>query len=152
MAKPDAKNWPELKKAWDDYGHSVSWNALIDMKSARGCYVVLAWKEGDMIEVADLARAGAGFPWEMQNDGSEPMSQDAWDLLRVVPECDWYEVPTEEELQEHIHSKMLTNRKYRDAFVIYEEGFNDASPINGKDPLDAWLNSYASYNVMKKIK
>jgi hypothetical protein len=93
MAKPDAKKWPSLKQAWDDYGHMIKWEDLFDMKSDRGCYVVLAWKEGENINMADLARAGAAHPWEMQNDGHDDITLAEWKRLRIKPECDWFEIP-----------------------------------------------------------
>jgi hypothetical protein len=96
MAKPSASDNPRLKAAWDEYGHSVRWEDLIDMKMDRGCYVVLAWRVGpNWIEVADLARSHRSADWEMQNDGSIPLTDKQWNKLRIVPNCDWYKVPEE---------------------------------------------------------
>ena len=91
MAKPDAKKWPLLKASWDAYGHSITWDQLIDMKSGRGHYVVVAWKNGDRIEMADLARYDS--TWEMQNDGFESITAAEWKKLRITPECDSFEIP-----------------------------------------------------------
>ena len=99
MAKPDATKWPNLKKAWDDYGHMISWDQLFDMKvrggyEAPGSYVVVAWKEEDgAIGIADLAGTGYDAGWEMQNDGFDPLTASEWKKLRIVPDCDWFEIP-----------------------------------------------------------
>jgi len=96
MAKPSASENPRLKAAWDEYGHSVRWEDLVGMKMDRGCYVVLAWKTGeDEYEVADLARSHRSADWEMQNDGSMPMTLAQWNRLKIVPQCDWYKIPAE---------------------------------------------------------
>ena len=93
MAKPDADKWPMLKEAWDAYGHSIPWDRLFDMKSDRGCYAVLAWKTAaGEVEYADMARAGAGYPWEMQNDGGEAITLKQWNAAKIVPECDWMDI------------------------------------------------------------
>jgi hypothetical protein len=98
MAKPDKMKVPMLKAAWDDYGHMIAWDDLFDMKMARGCYAVVAWKEKDgTIGVADLARGGANMDWEMQNDGHSPMSLADWKNLRIKPDCDWFLVPGNED-------------------------------------------------------
>jgi hypothetical protein len=95
MAKPEAKNLPELKKAWDEYGHMIAWDDLLDVKIRADdhCYAVLAWKEYDMINMADLYRTGHDKPWEMQNDGHDPITPAEWKKLRIVPYCDWFEIP-----------------------------------------------------------
>lgn len=86
----DAKKWPELKKAWDAYGHGVKFEDLHDAKTdGRGGYVVVCWKEGDKLSLADLARNNAGGPWEMQNDGMSPdITEAEWRKLRIEAECD----------------------------------------------------------------
>ena len=95
MAKPDAKKFPMLKEAWDDYGHMIAWDDLFEIKIDRGCYAVLAWKEDDgMIGVADMARGGLNMDWEMQNDGGDPITPAEWKELRIVPDCDWFEIPS----------------------------------------------------------
>lgn len=102
MAKPDAKKFPMLKAAWDDYGHMITWDKLFDIKMDRGCYAVLAWKEDDgMICCADMARGGGDQPWDMQNDGGEPMTEAEWKELRIVPDCDWFEIPSRKK-QPHV--------------------------------------------------
>ena len=99
MPKPNAKHWPSLKEAWDDYGHCVEWNDLVDMKVNRDCYAVLLFKAGDdFYEVADLARGGRNAPWEMQNDGSAPISMKQWKGLHISEDCDSYVIPAEENL------------------------------------------------------
>ncbi len=93
MAKPDAKKWPKLKEYWDNYGMNISWDQLFDMKADRGCYAVLAWMEKDgTVGVADLARGGEDYPWEMQNDGFDSITLEQWKKLRIVPDCDWFEI------------------------------------------------------------
>ena len=75
MPKPDAKKWPLLKKAWDEYGHMISWDQLVDIKS-DGTYVCLAWDDDGEIQYADLYRTEDG--WEMNNDGGDSVSKEAW--------------------------------------------------------------------------
>lgn len=92
----DAKKWPELKKAWDEYGHAVPFEELHDAKTdGRACYVVVCWRtpEGDLA-LADLARAGTREPWEFQNDEIMPDITDAeWKKLRIEPDCDNFYIP-----------------------------------------------------------
>lgn len=88
--KLDPKEWPELKKAWDDYGHSIPFEQLDGIKSQRGCYAVVRWKNEDgTVGLADLAR-GRNGPWEMQNDGFDDVSEADWRKLRIVEDCDWF--------------------------------------------------------------
>jgi len=95
MPKPSKTNNPMLKQAWEEYGHMISWEQLVDMKMDRGCYVVLAWEEEDgTIGVADMARGGSNQPWEMQNDGGDTITKAEWKELRIVPDCDWFEIPS----------------------------------------------------------
>lgn len=84
-----------LRAAWDAYGHSVTFDQLDGIKAARNCYAVVRWRNKDgSIDMADLARAGADQPWEMQNDGfCYPITEADWRKLRIVPECDWFEIP-----------------------------------------------------------
>ncbi len=94
MAKLDPKKWPQLKKDWDAYGHSIPFEQLDGIKSDRGCYCVVRWKNEDgSVELSDLARGGEDQPWEMQNDGFDPITEADWRKLRIVPECDWFEIP-----------------------------------------------------------
>ena len=93
MAKPDRKKWPRLAKAWDDYGHSIAWNDLFDMKCGQHQFVALAWMEGDLVNYATLAGDGnVETTWEMQNDGHEPVPLSKWKKARVVPDCDWLDI------------------------------------------------------------
>ena len=89
----------DLKKSWDEYGHAIDWDDLFAFRErSDGCYVVLAWKEGDDIYVADLAHTNVkGEPWEMQNDGSDPLTQEQWDNLFIVRECDWWRIKGEDD-------------------------------------------------------
>ena len=95
MSKPDERVWPNLKKAWDAYGHSTAWKDLIGIKWARTHgYVVVAWKEPDgLIDMADLASPDGGETWEMQNDGHTPITMRDWNKLRCVDDCDWFIIP-----------------------------------------------------------
>ena len=85
MKKPDAKKWPLLKKAWDEYGHCMAWEQLVDIKAASH-YAALAWKEGDSIQYADMARTEDG--WEMINDGGDDMTVAEWNSARVDEWCE----------------------------------------------------------------
>jgi len=95
MSGPDAKLWPNLKKAWDDYGHGVPWEKLDGFKSSpTHGYVVVRWKNDDgSIDMADLASPDGGETWEMQNDGHDEITEHQWKHLRCVPDCDWFEYP-----------------------------------------------------------
>ena len=97
MAKPDAKKCPMLHEAFNAYGFNIKWDDLFDMKMRRdGCYVVVAWKDPDNPEVvcmADFARGGLTYEWEVQNDGFDDITLAEWKRLYIVPECDWFEIP-----------------------------------------------------------
>jgi hypothetical protein len=98
MAKPDATKWPKLAKAFNDYGFIVKWDELFDMKTDRGCYAVIAWKNKknpNIIHMADFARAHC-TDWEVQNDGFDNITLAEWKKLRIVPDCDWFEIPGKE--------------------------------------------------------
>jgi hypothetical protein len=75
MAKPDAKKWPLLKKAWDEYGHMIAWEDLVDMKS-DGNWAYMAWDDDGEIQYADLYRTKDG--WEFNNDGGDPVPKAVW--------------------------------------------------------------------------
>lgn len=95
MAKPDRKKWPNLAKAWDDYGHSIEWGGLFDMKAAgTHNFVVLAWMEDGLVNYATLSgiEDEGKIAWEMQNDGHEPIPLSKWKKARIVPECDWMDI------------------------------------------------------------
>lgn len=91
----DAKKWPELKKAWDAYGHGTKFEDLHAAKTdSRGGYVVVCWKEGDKLALADLARDNAGGGWEMQNDGMSPdITEAEWRKLQIEADCDNFFIP-----------------------------------------------------------
>ena len=87
------KSSPKLKAAWEEYGFAVSWDKLDGYKKSHTHgYIVLRWKEDNgMVNMADLAYNGE--TWEVQNDGFEPISEADWRKLKVVPDCDWFEIP-----------------------------------------------------------
>lgn len=93
MHAPDAAKVPELKRAWDDYGHAVPWADLIDIKRASTHhYVALAWyddKAHTMVNYADLTSTDRGKTWEFQNDGHSGLTLAEWKAARVKPDCDW---------------------------------------------------------------
>lgn len=93
----DAEKWPELKKVWDAYGHDTPFEKLEAIKSQRGCYAVVCWKnEAGRLELADLARA-RDTEWEMQNDCfGDSITEAEWRKLRIVEDCDWFVVPGNE--------------------------------------------------------
>jgi hypothetical protein len=99
MAKPDGKKLPLLKQYWEvDYGMSIKWDDLFDCKMsgyARGGdkgprYVLLAWKESGGICVADVA--WNGLAWDMQNDGSDLLTEDEWKRVYIPADCDWWRI------------------------------------------------------------
>jgi len=86
-----------LKDAWDEYGHEIAFEKLEDfkMRSDR-CYVVVCWKDKynkGMIGIADLARGDPSYEWEMQNDEFQAITEADWKKLKIVPECDWFVIP-----------------------------------------------------------
>jgi hypothetical protein len=93
VAKPKSKDWPELAKAWNDYGLCIGFDDVEDMKArSDACYVVCMWKDSHgSVNVADLAAPRPEGPWEFQNDNELlEGGMDEWKSLRIVPECDWY--------------------------------------------------------------
>lgn len=92
----DAKKWPALKEAWEEYGHGVKWEDLHGAKTdGRNCYVVVCWRtpEGNLA-LADLARTSIGGKWEFQNDGMSPDITDAeWAKVKIEPDCDNFYIP-----------------------------------------------------------
>lgn len=92
----DATKWPELKKAWDAYGHEKKFEELEGVKTdGRCCYVVVSWKTPEgKLALADLARTGRDAPWEMQNDGMSPdITEAEWRKIKIEPECDNFYIP-----------------------------------------------------------
>ena len=151
MAKPDAKKWPQLKKYWDDYGMSIEWSQLFDMKvRSDGFYVVLAWKNSiGEVEMADIASDGNG-KWDMQNDGCEPITMKQWERLEIVAHCDWYKYPSDEEIRLEQHKKLLAmGAKYRELFNAFEEGFDAGRASPGGDLEEKWFASETYEAEMK---
>lgn len=97
MAKPDAKKFPKLKEAWDEYGHCIAWDKLFDIKlkywmGSSGGLACLAWKHEDgMIEYAEMELVGG--VWEMNNDGGEAITLKQWQAATIPDECNWLSVP-----------------------------------------------------------
>lgn len=90
-----AKAYPMLKQAWDEYGHSIPWGQLDGYaKNPYDGYIVLRWKEGDMVNMADLAYNGE--IWDMQNDGFDPITEKDWKKLEIPSQCDWFVIPGHE--------------------------------------------------------
>lgn len=93
MLKPTRKLYPILSTAWDDYGHAIPFEDLVDIKVRDDlCYCVVAWEENGMINYADWARPHPNAPWDMQNDGHEPITKAEWKKARIVPDCDWMDI------------------------------------------------------------
>lgn len=98
MKKPTEKDFPMLKKAWDEYGFQAKWEDLTGIKADRGCYAVVCYpatnvkSDKPLFEMADFARAGIEEPWEVQNDGFSLITEAQWNKLKIKPECDWFEI------------------------------------------------------------
>ena len=99
MSKFDTKSLAIalFKKAWDEYGHEIPFEKLEDykMRSDR-CYIVVCWKDKrkkDMIGMADLYRGDPADEWQMQNDGFDLITEADWKKLKIVPDCDWFVIP-----------------------------------------------------------
>lgn len=90
MTPPSAEKYPNLKKAWDEYGHAIPWESLVDIK-INGSYAALAWLAGDEIEYADLESVSG--VWEMLNDGGAPVTKKEWLAARCKSACNWLEFP-----------------------------------------------------------
>jgi hypothetical protein len=144
----DPKKWADLKKAWDDYGHSIKFEDLFDyMLREDGYYIVVAWKYGnDEVECADLYFVNG--VWDFQNDSGEPMTMEQWKRAKIVPGCDAFDYPSEDEMVDILHEERLKkDKKYAAAFAIYEEGYQAAY---GMDNLvEKWMASYA-YSKFQK--
>ena len=144
----DPKKWADLKKAWDDYGHTVKFEDLFDyMLRDDGYYIVVAWKDGDDVECADLYCVNG--VWDFQNDGCEPMTMEQWKRAKIVPDCDAYDYPSEEEMVEILHEERLEKGgKYASVFRIFEEGFEAATYVGG-NIVEKWVESEAYKTVVK---
>lgn len=84
----------ELKPVWDKYGHEISFEKLdgFTLRSDH-CYVVVRWKTADgKVDMADLTRGSTDDEWDMQNDGYEPITEEQWKTLKIIPDCDWFGV------------------------------------------------------------
>jgi hypothetical protein len=94
MAQLVHADWPLLKAAWDAYGHMTKFEDLDGIKvRSDGFYAVVRYKTEDgMVGMADLYRTGRNGPWEMQNDGFDEITEKQWNKLRIVPDCDWFEI------------------------------------------------------------
>lgn len=153
MAMLTAKKWPQLKAAWDEYGFNTTWENVVDAKiRADGQYVVFLLKSGrTLFELVDIAGDGCGN-WDVQNDGSEQITMAQWERLEIVPDCDWYKYPDEDAMVRLEHDELveIENTKYRDVFLIYQEGYEDSF---GQDNLlKCWLESQAYANVKASMK
>lgn len=105
MAKKTlAERFPMLKEAWEAYGFAATWDDVVDVKMrSDACYCVVRFKDPNVIragthepwmEVADFVRGDPNDPWEVQNDGHNAISDAEWKELRIVPDCDWFEIPS----------------------------------------------------------
>lgn len=87
---------------WNAYGMCVGWSGIVDAKWRRdGCYVLLLCRNpadppGEHW-IADIAGVSSNGPWEMQNDSSDPITLEQWKKVRIVPECDWYRFPEDDD-------------------------------------------------------
>ena len=98
MTPPSATRFSGAKKAWDEYGHVIPWDKLIDFKfqeySTGGAYLAVAWrpyKDLDEICYADLEEVNG--VWEVNNDGSARIPSKDWEAARCVRECNWLKFP-----------------------------------------------------------
>lgn len=99
MHKPSRITRPNLAKAWDEYGHSIKFEDLVDIKmSHTHGYCAVAWMEDGKINFADLSRVDG--VWEMNNDGHGLISVMAWNRARPVPHCDALDIPEDEYYKE----------------------------------------------------
>ena len=95
LNKPSRKRNPILARDWDDYGHLIAWDDLIDVKFGRHGYAALAWMEGLEVNYADLSFVDG--KWEMQNDSHYTVPLETWKRARVKPECDWLVFPGDQQ-------------------------------------------------------
>lgn len=88
-----------LRQAWDAYGHAARWpEDIVSLRWRRdGCYVLVLFSIKGELGIADLAAPGRGGPWEMQNDSGEIASLGEWRKVRIVPGCDWYRLPEDDD-------------------------------------------------------
>lgn len=97
MTKPTRQAWPAVARAWDEYGHAISFDDLIDHRVGSHGYVVLAWRERDgSISWADLSLVEGTWDrgtWEFQNDLGDMITVAQWKAARVRPECDYLDYP-----------------------------------------------------------
>lgn len=151
MAAVSAKTWPDLKKAWDDYGFNIKWEDIAgSLFRNDGYYVVLLVPiNKGRFELIDFAK---GEEWEVQNDGSDSISMEQWQRLKIVPGCDGYEYPTEEELAVLMHDERMAEPKYREYFEIYQEGHEAAGNYDRKNMMLSWVESDAYKKLADKPK
>jgi hypothetical protein len=99
MAKPTAervfKEFPALDKCWKDYGFNKQDRTnIVDYKlrTLGHYYVAFLVKRGTNIhEVVDIAGHSGGNAWEIQNDGSEPVTPKQFKKMYIPSQCDWLE-------------------------------------------------------------
>lgn len=100
MTKPTAKKWPALKKAWDEYGHLIAWDDLVDLRQRgghEGAYVLVAWVTSPgFYSYASLAWNGEA--WEMQDDSADDISVEDWKNIKFTDNCDWHNRPDDKRL------------------------------------------------------
>jgi hypothetical protein len=89
-----------LREWFDDYFRGdPNFSHVTGMKFREydGHYVVLrVERPGQHPFYVDAARAGESKPWQCQNDAIE-MTEKQWNALSIPAECDWFEIPEEEE-------------------------------------------------------
>lgn len=89
------------------------WAQEFKFRAYDGHYVVvrgLAPKEqGGRYVYADLARGQTGQGYQFQNDSLE-MSDYQWSKLSIPEECDWFDIPEEEEAPAPAPRKRLVPR------------------------------------------
>lgn len=151
MAAVSAKTWPDLKACWDEYGFNTKWEDIAGaLFRSDGCYVVLLVPINDgRYELIDIAKGGE---WDVQNDGSDAITMEQWEHLKIVPGCDGYEYPEENELAILLHHDRRADAKYAAAFDAYEEGFRDAGNYDRKSVMLNWVASEAFKQVEPKKK
>lgn len=85
------KDWPKLKKAWDDYGFNIPFEQCDRIRQRQdGLYVLVGWKTPEgTIDAADFCFLEGA--WEVQNDGmGNEMSEKEWDSIVMDPWCDTF--------------------------------------------------------------
>jgi hypothetical protein len=100
MAKFNPAKWPTLQAYWDvEYGMCTPFKDVYDVKmqhfsESSGGYAVVACKNGDELELADLSFVSG--EWDMLSDGMALIPLADWEKLKFVPECDTFVIPGNE--------------------------------------------------------